>query len=201
MVKKFILNAILISICILSYIILFLGLITIKNLSLNLIILITILYTISLLFIIYCYFSKKNIIYNIGIIFTIIITVICLFESNNLNNTYSYIENLFYNNYKYDTYDIYVNKKNTKYSNINKLEGKKIGMLSKNSRNIKAYLNNISNIEYVTYYSSEELINALNNYEVQSIIISEEDYKNISNQDNCKKKLTSIYEVKIKELI
>lgn len=201
MVKKFILNAILISICILSYIILFLGLITIKNLSLNLIILITILYTISLLFIIYCYFSKKNIIYNIGIIFTIIITVICLFESNNLNNTYSYIENLFYNNYKYDTYDIYVNKKNTKYSNINKLEGKKIGMLSKNSRNIKAYLNNISNIEYVTYYSSEELINALNNYEVQSIIISEEDYKNISNQDNCKKKLTSIYEGKIKELI
>lgn len=201
MVKKFILNAILISICILSYIILFLGLITIKNLSLNLIILITILYTISLLFIIYCYFSKKNIIYNIGIIFTIIITVICLFESNNLNNTYSYIENLFYNNYKYDTYDIYVNKKNTKYSNINKLEGKKIGMLSKNSRNIKAYLTNISNIEYVTYYSSEELINALNNYEVQSIIISEEDYKNISNQDNCKKKLTSIYEVKIKELI
>lgn len=201
MVKKFILNAILISICILSYIILFLGLITIKNLSLNLIILITILYTVSLLFIIYCYFSKKNIIYNIGIIFTIIITVICLFESNNLNNTYSYIENLFYNNYKYDTYDIYVNKKNTKYSNINKLEGKKIGMLSKNSRNIKAYLNNISNIEYVTYYSSEELINALNNYEVQSIIISEEDYKNISNQDNCKKKLTSIYEGKIKELI
>ena len=74
-------------------------------------------------------------------------------------------------------------------------------MLSKNSRNIKAYLNNISNIEYVTYYSSEELINALNNYEVQSIIISEEDYKNISNQDNCKKKLTSIYEGKIKELI
>ena len=200
MTKKFILNAILINICILSYIILLIGLISIKNLSLIAIIIISIIYLIALIFILYCYLSKKNIIYNIGIIFTIILTLICLSNINNLNKTYSYIENIFNNKYEYQTYEIYVNKKTTKYSNITKLNGKKIGMLTSNKYNVKKYLNNISDIEYVTYETSDELIIALNNYEVQSIIISEEDYQNIDNQNNLKNKITPIYEGKIKKL-
>ena len=123
-----------------------------------------------------------------------------LFNINNLNNTYSYLENIYSKKYKYDTYEVYVHKSTTTYNNLTKLEGKKIGMLSKNSLNVKKYLNNVSNIEYMTYDTSDELLNALKNYEVQSIIISDEDYQNLNNDDKYKSKLTSIYEGKIKTL-
>ena len=91
MVKKFILNAILINVCILSYIILLIGLITIKYLSPLSIVLISIGYLIALIFAIYCYLSKKSLTYNIGIIFTIILTLICLSKVDSLNKTYSYL--------------------------------------------------------------------------------------------------------------
>ncbi len=200
MVKKFILNAILINVCILSYIILLIGLITIKYLSPLSIVLISIGYLIALIFAIYCYLSKKSLTYNIGIIFTIILTLICLSKVDSLNKTYSYLENIYSNKYQYTTYEVYVNKKNPTYNNLKKLTGKKIGMLKTNNYNVKEYLNNISDIEYITYNTSDELISALNNYEVQSIIISKEDYNNITNQDSTKSKLTSIYESKIKKL-
>ena len=200
MVKKFILNAILINVCILSYIILLIGLITIKYLSPLSIVLISIGYLIALIFAIYCYLSKKSLTYIIGIIFTIILTLICLSKVDSLNKTYSYLENIYSNKYQYTTYEVYVNKKNPTYNNLKKLTGKKIGMLKTNNYNVREYLNNISDIEYITYNTSDELISALNNYEVQSIIISEEDYNNITNQDSTKSKLTSIYESKIKKL-
>ncbi len=201
MKKKFILNAILINICILSSIILFTGLILIKNLSNLRIISIFIIYLIITVLIIYCYLNKKNLIYNIGIIITIIITIISFYNINNLNKTYSYLENIFYKEYKYNTYDVYVNKKNTKYSNLTKLNGKKIGMLEENSQNIILYLDKISNIEYKTYQTSDELISAFTNGEIQSIIINTEEYKNLNNNDNIKSKIVSIYTNKIKELI
>ncbi len=200
MLKKFILNAILINICLFSYITLLVGFITIKNIPTFLIILISIIFLISLIIIVYCYLNKHNLIYNMGIVLTIIITITCLFNINNLNNTYSYLENIYSKKYKYDTYEVYVHKSTTTYNNLTKLEGKKIGMLSKNSLNVKKYLNNVSNIEYMTYDTSDELLNALKNYEVQSIIISDEDYQNLNNDDKYKSKLTSIYEGKIKTL-
>ena len=200
MLKKFILNAILINICLFSYITLLVGFITIKNIPTFLIILISIIFLISLIIIVYCYLNKHNLIYNMGIVLTIIITITCLFNINNLNNTYSYLENIYSKKYKYDTYEVYVHKSTTTYNNLTKLEGKKIGMLSKNSLNVKKYLNNVSNIEYMTYDTSDELLNALKNYEVQSIIISDEDYQNLNNDDKYKSKLTSIYDGKIKTL-
>ena len=91
--------------------------------------------------------------------------------------------------------------KNTKYSNLTKLNGKKIGMLEENSQNIILYLDKISNIEYKTYQTSDELISAFTNGEIQSIIINTEEYKNLNNNDNIKSKIVSIYTNKIKELI
>ena len=65
-----------------------------------------------------------------------IFNITTLYNIDILNNNYDYISNIVTNEYLYKTYNVYVQKKNTKYNNIETLNNKKIGTLNSNSNNI-----------------------------------------------------------------
>ena len=198
MVKKYTLAAILINFFIISFILLFIGLVTIRNLNTLTIISIFILFIVILLFIIKSYLSTNNFVYNIGIFVTLLTSIIMIYNIVYLNNKYSYIENIYNNKYTYETYNIYVRKSNTVYNNVSKLKGKKIGMLSNNQESIKEYLKDLENINYYEYDNINNLIKAIEGGEIQSLIISKEDYQKYSN-DYLKYKLKAIYTGQIKK--
>lgn len=198
MVKKYTLAAILINFFVISFILLFIGLVTIRNLNTLTIISIFILFIVILLFIIKSYLSTNNFVYNIGIFVTLLTSIIMIYNIVYLNNKYSYIENIYNNKYTYETYNIYVRKSNTVYNNVSKLKGKKIGMLSNNQESIKEYLKDLENINYYEYDNINNLIKAIEGGEIQSLIISKEDYQKYSN-DYLKYKLKAIYTGQIKK--
>lgn len=198
MVKKYTLAAILINFFVISFILLFIGLVTIRNLNTLTIISIFILFIVILLFIIKSYLSTNNFVYNIGIFVTLLTSIIMIYNIVYLNNKYSYIENIYNNKYTYETYNIYVRKSNTVYNNVSKLKGKKIGMLSNNQESIKEYLKDLENINYYEYDDINNLIKAIEGGEIQSLIISKEDYQKYSN-DYLKYKLKAIYTGQIKK--
>ncbi len=198
MVKKYTLAAILINFFVISFILLFIGLVTIRNLNTLTIISIFILFIGILLFIIKSYLSTNNFVYNIGIFVTLLTSIIMIYNIVYLNNKYSYIENIYSNKYTYETYNIYVRKSNTVYNNVSKLKGKKIGMLSNNQESIKEYLKDLENINYYEYDDINNLIKAIEGGEIQSLIISKEDYQKYSN-DYLKYKLKAIYTGQIKK--
>ena len=198
MVKKYTLAAILINFFVISFILLFIGLVTIRNLNTLTIISIFIFFIVMLLFIIKSYLSTNNFVYNIGIFVTLLTSIIMIYNIVYLNNKYSYIENIYNNKYTYETYNIYVRKSNTVYNNVSKLKGKKIGMLSNNQESIKEYLKDLENINYYEYDNINNLIKAIEGGEIQSLIISKEDYQKYSN-DYLKYKLKAIYTGQIKK--
>lgn len=146
-----------------------------------------------------CYTSKKNIIYNSGIILTIIFNITTLYNIDILNNNYDYISNIVTNEYSYKTYNVYVQKKNTKYNNIETLNNKKIGTLNSNSNNICLYITNTINIDCIKYNTLEDIEKAIQEGEIQSFIIEERIYNKIDDNKDIKKQTRSIYQTKIKD--
>ena len=197
MAKKYTLAAILINIFTICFFLLLIGLINTQNINIIYIILIIISFIVTLFLIIKSYLSIKNSIYNIGIFYTILSIIILIYNISELNNKYSYIENIFKNEYTYPTYNIYVRKKNTMYNDISKLNGKKIGLLNENEEYVKEYLDQIGNINYSEYNTVDELVYAINNGEIQSFIISN-DLNNYKKND-IKEKMRVIYSNKIKK--
>jgi len=161
------------------------------------IILISILLLIILLLCIKFYLSKKNNLYNINAFIIFLINIILLYNLINLNNQYAYITSIFYKN-SYNTYEVYVKKTNVIYNNLNKLENKNIGILTTNQTNVIDYYNKLENYNYKTYNSIYDLNNAINNGEIQAIIISNS-YKEELNKVDKNSKLKSIYTSRIKE--
>ena len=163
------------------------------------IIIVTITTTIVSLILSNTYLSKKEIKYNIGQFIAISINIILIFSIYNLNKNYNYIENIFSNNYHYLNNNIYV-LKSTKYKSSNQLSNKKIGILKSNSNNsIPIIENSIENIEIVEYSDKNTMIEALYNGEVQSILLNENETKNLKNNSNkIIKDTRTIYEIKIK---
>ncbi len=160
--------------------------------------------TIILLFIIsftlYAYFSKSIKLYNKGIFISFLVNVLLFYSVIGLNETYDYIRNLIYPESTYSTYHVYVQKSTTRYSDLHKLSGKKIGMLQGNDENIEKYLNRVVSIECLRYENIYDLIDALLNGEVQSFILNEEDYNTIDEKNtNIKEKIRVISTSKIKE--
>ena len=198
MAKKYTLAAILINIFTICFFLLLIGLINTQNINIIYIILIIISCIVTLFLIIKSYLSIKNSIYNIGIFYTILSIIILIYNISELNNKYSYIENIFKNEYTYPTYNIYVRKKNTMYNDISKLNGKKIGLLNENEEYVKEYLDQIGNINYSEYNTVDELVYAINNGEIQSFIISSNDLNNYKKND-IKEKMRVIYSNKIKK--
>lgn len=146
-----------------------------------------------------CYINKKNIIYNSGILLTIILNITTLYNINILNNNYDYLNNIITNEYSYKTYNVYVQKKNTTYNEIEKLTNKKIGTLKSNSDNICLFITQTINIECIKYNNLTELEEAIQTGEIQSFILEERIYNNIDNNLEIKKQTRSIYETKIKD--
>lgn len=142
------------------------------------------------------YFSKNLKIYNIGVILTIILNIISIYNVYNLDKEYKYIENIINKEYKYVTYNIYVQKKNTKYNELEKLNGKKVGLLT-NKKNISYHLNKKANIECIKYKTIEELEAAIINGEIQSFILSDIEYNLLEKYTNLKNKTRIIYTNKI----
>lgn len=146
------------------------------------------------------YFSKKTIYYNIGVIVTILLNIISFNNINKLNNEYKYIENMLNNEYKYITYNIYVQKKNTTYNELNKLSGKKIGLLT-NQENIKYHLDQKISIEYIKYKTVEELEKGIESGEIQSFILNDNEKQLLKKYTNLENKTRIIYSNKIIDTI
>ena len=200
MVKKYILSSISIMTLIYLQLILIFGISYIELLPKNKIILISITSIVLVLISLKLYFGKTAKIYNIGVILTILLNIITINYIHNLNTEYNYIENKITNDYKYVNYNIYVQKKNTIYSDINKLSGKKIGVLT-NKENISIHLNNKTDIECIKYKSIEEINTAISKGEIQSFIISDQEKELLKQCPELNNKTRIIYQNKIKDTI
>ena len=183
MTKKYILGAINIAITISLVILLSIGLILIKllNKPKTIVIIITLILLITL--IICSYFSKNHQKYNAGVFIALLLNIILAFEVNNMNSSYSYISNIINKKYDYITYNIYVKKANTTYSNINKLNNKKIGLLKTNQENIEKMINKEVKVEYIEYNNIEELSSGIENGEIQAFIIDSKETENLKKED------------------
>ena len=197
MKKKYILGSINICVLIISLIILIIGLLNINLLPKYKMILLALLSIIVIVLSITAYLSKRITIYNIGIMLTIMLNFVTIYSIYQLNNRYSFFENIMEQKYKYSDYYILV-KKNTKYSNVKKIKDKKIGLLTTNKDNVENYINNLVETNIQEYNNKEELINSFENNETQAIIISNKTLKELE-----KEKKTSnyhkIYTSRIKE--
>lgn len=200
MINKYILSSLNIMMFIYLQILLLIGISFIDLLPLDKIIIIALLTIISTIIMLKMYFSKKTICYNIGVIVTILLNIISFNNINKLNNEYKYIENMLNNEYKYITYNIYVQKKNTTYNELNKLSGKKIGLLT-NQENIKYHLDQKINIEYIKYKTVEELEKGIESGEIQSFILNDNEKQLLKKYTNLENKTRIIYSNKIIDTI
>lgn len=192
--KKYILGSINILLTIILYMIFILPTIKLNIISRLNTIIITIIFVIILLINIKTYTSKNINKYNIFQFISFLINIILIFNIINIQNEYNYYTNIINNKYYYDTYYLYVQKKNPKYSNINKLLNKKIGIYS-NEENIK-YLVNENKINSEKYDKIDDLEYALTNGNIQGILINKKEYDYLS--DDIKNKIKIIYKHKVK---
>ena len=125
------------------------------------------------------YFSKTNIIYNIGMIICFILNCLFIHQIITISNNYSFIKN-YLNNNQYITYNVLVLKKTPTYNNIYKLENKKIGTIYGSDQLI---INNIK-YEQKDYKTINKLMIALENAQIQSIILTDEDLILLKEQNN-----------------
>ena len=200
MIKKYILSSISIMLFIYLQILFLLGLSIIDLLSIPKIIIVSISTIVLTFIILKLYFSKKSKIYNTGVIITKILNIVSIYNIYNLNNEYKYIENIINKEYKYVTYNLYVQKKNTTYNELEKLSGKKTGLLT-NKNNITYHLNQKTNIECIKYKTIEDLANAINNGEIQSFILNESEYELLKKYTDLSSKTRIIYTNKIIDTI
>ncbi len=199
MLKKYILGAINICLLVILFTILFFGLTKISIFSKKIETIILISFLIFIVISIGLYLSKKSTPYNIGAFLTLLLNIIFAFEIYSLNNTYSFIENIKSNKYIYPSYEVYVQKSNTKYNNLSKLKNKKLGMLKTNRDNIKEFINTKVKIEYIEYNNIDELCEGIQTGEVQAFIIEDTDKKELENHDSSIK-YRVILETRIKKL-
>ena len=187
MKKKYLLGAINITLLILLAIILLISYnyIGIFNKTQTILFIIATLVIVTI--IIKTYLSRRNPIYNIGAYTCFMINIIFIYLINRANVEYNFIDNYIKGNV-YTTYNIIVLRKNVLYNNISKLENKTIGSTIENPKldtdkyNIKMYEN------------TEDLTEAIQNAEIQSIILSKEDFNSLKNSNkNVYGKLKIIY--------
>lgn len=115
-----------------------------------------------------------------------------------LNYTYDFINNFNSKLYEYQTYYVVAvdNGRNKSIYNIN---NKKVGLLKDNSTNVERVLNTkLDNIKYITYTNQEELFIDFINSKYRAIIVKENQYKYIQN-NNIKPDLKTkvLYEFKV----
>ena len=197
---KYILSSVSILLSIYLEIILLIGISFVGLLTLRSIIFLSSFIVILTIVILQMYFSKIARIYNFGVFITFFINIVTLYNVYTLNNEYRYLDNIINNKFKYVTYNVYVQKKNTSYNELEKLDGKKIGLLT-NKDNISFHLNKKASIECVKFKNVEELAFSLENGEVQSVILNENEYYLLEKYTNLSDKTRIIYTNKIIDTI
>lgn len=200
MIKKYILGAF--SICINPILlsILIAGIIKIDLLN-NIKLIISSISLLSLIFLTFYTYLNKNIkVYNIGIFISFLLNIILIYNVVELNTKYSYIDNIFNKDYHYITYNVYVQRKTTTYSNIYKLNGKTIGLLNNNLA-IESNLKNNLDLNFKYYNNINEIEEAILKGDIQSFILTDEEYEqNKEIENNIIKKVRIIYSDKIAAL-
>lgn len=145
-------------------------------------------------------FLNKSIkVYNVSVFFTFLLNIILIYTIYDTNQNYDFINNIITDKYRYITYNVYVQKKNTTYSNIEKLENKKIGLLKNNNENVCSIINNKTNVECIIYNNIDEIDYALANGEIQSFAIKKDNQK--YKDSELSKRTRVIYKTKIKDTI
>ena len=198
MTKKYFLSAISICLMVSLFIVMIIGIINSKLLNPLMTRIIIISFIILTIILIKLYLSKNHRRYNAGALITIVLNLVLAFQIIDMNNSYSYIENLVSNSYEYNTYELYVQKSNTTYSKIDKLKGKTIGLLENNRDNVIAYIDNLVDVKYRTYHNLDELFTAIKDGEIQAFIISDQNKNELEKNKN-KSKIRMIYTNRIKK--
>ncbi len=197
MKSKYVLGSINICVLITSLLFLIICIANIKLLTSMQLIVLIVSSLIGILFCIKSYLSKKITIYNLGIMLTLIFNITVIYKIYEINKEYSYIDNIISQKYQYNEYYVYV-KKNTKYNNLDKIKNKKVGVLSRNEENIKESISNKANLNYITYKNRNDLIKAIDNNEIQAIIISKKTLNELEKEEKISN-YHKIYSSKIKE--
>ncbi len=200
MIRKYFLQSINICLMVVLMLLLFLGVKSTSILSKKEIIVVALSFIVLITIAVLSYLSKRNKVYNFGVFLTILANILFAFEIYSINNNYDYLKNVTSLKYEYKTYEVYVQKSNTTYSSIEKLNGKTIGLLKNNQNNVKEYLNNLVKIDYKEYNSVDELCEGIKNGDIQAFIIVEDKTNQLKNNKYINK-IRVIYSNKIKKNI
>ena len=177
MKKKYLLGAININLLILLSILIIIMYKYIGILNIAKTILLSVLLLIIITILIFTYLSNKIKIYNVGAYICFMLNIIFIYLISTANIEYNFFNNYLKGNV-YTTYNVIVLRKNVLYNNISKLENKTIGYIEENPK--------IDQNKYTIkkYNSINEMTTAIENAEVQSIILSDENMEIIKEYDN-----------------
>ena len=177
MKKKYLLGAININLLILLSILIIIMYKYIGILNIAKTILLSVLLLIIITILIFTYLSNKIKIYNVGAYICFMLNIIFLYLISTTNVEYNFFNNYLKGNV-YTTYNVIVLRKNVLYNNISKLENKTIGYIEEDPK--------IDQNKYTIkkYNSINEMTTAIENAEVQSIILSDENMEIVKEYDN-----------------
>ena len=148
---------------------------------------------------VWCIKKGKKIVRIITMIISLIISIVLLFISFNILKTNSILGNMNLN-YKTHNYSVLV-LKDSGYSDISELDGKKLGYYDNKLDEPKEILFKIKekiSVDSVLYSDLDETVDALMNKEVEMIVLEESYIKMLDEENNFSSLVKSIYNFKIK---
>ncbi len=197
--KKNLISTILIGILLFVSIFL-MGIITIMNfIPFKYLLLVFLLLGIIDFALVWCIKKGKKIVRIITMIISLIISIVLLFISFNILKTNSILGNMNLN-YKTHNYSVLV-LKDSGYSDISELDGKKLGYYDNKLDEPKEILFKIKekiSVDSVLYSDLDETVDALMNKEVEMIVLEESYIKMLDEENNFSSLVKSIYNFKIK---
>lgn len=197
--KKNLISTILIGILLFVSIFL-MGIITIMNfIPFKYLLLVFLLLGIIDFALVWCIKKGKKIVRIITMIISLIISIVLLFISFNILKTNSILGSMNLN-YKTHNYSVLV-LKDSGYSDISELDGKKLGYYDNKLDEPKEILFKIKekiSVDSVLYSDLDETVDALMNKEVEMIVLEESYIKMLDEENNFSSLVKSIYNFKIK---
>ena len=197
--KKNLISTILIGILLFVSIFL-MGIITIMNfIPFKYLLLVFLLLGIIDFALVWCIKKGKKIVRIITMIISLIISIVLLFISFNILKTNSILGSMNLN-YKTHNYSVLV-LKDSGYSDISELDGKKLGYYDNKLDEPKEILFKIEekiSVDSVLYSDLDETVDALMNKEVEMIVLEESYIKMLDEENNFSSLVKSIYNFKIK---
>lgn len=126
---------------------------------------------------------KNDFIFKIIVsLLSILICIVSAFGITYLTSTYDFLHNLTIGEYEYVKYNVVVTK--GKYDDISELKGLKVSMMDENSSNVIEELNKKVDVNTSTYSEIGPLLDSLYNSEVESIVVDEDVYGILKDDDS-----------------